>query len=117
MWKIWYDNGVVYSGNPEDAPGVGVLVIVQEDDRHGWECLEGKEYFYWEDKGKGAKWWAADREGFFDYMFNRPGKKVALLGRFVEDDDFDRIHQEAMTDPDFPKKTGYDAKERKPAGA
>lgn len=117
-YKVYYDSGITLSSDdyaPEELPGVGVQVIIQEDDRHGYEFLEGKSFFLWDDRGKGEKWWKADREGFFDYMFNHRGKKVALLGRFIEDDNFDAIARKAKNDPDLPTKTGYDAQERKPA--
>ena len=120
MWTIYYNDGSTFSsksGTPQIAPGIGVQVIVQEDDRHGWEICEGDTFYVFEDRGKGAKWWKSDWAGLFDYLFNRPGYKVALLGMFIEDDDFDRIHAIAMKDPDYKKKTGYDAKERKPSGA
>jgi hypothetical protein len=116
LWKVYYDDGSVLSNKdykPEELPGVGVQVIVQADDRHGWEFVEGKSFFVWDDRGKGYKWWGADREGFFDYLFNKPGKKVALLGRFIEDDAFDEIQRTAMKDKDFEPKTGFKARERK----
>ena len=117
MWKAYYADGTVISSKesaPENLPGFGLQVIVQEDDRHGWEIVAGKTYFCFEDRGLGPKWWPADRGAVDEYLFTRPGKKIVKMGRFIEDDYFDEIHRQAMLDPDFPKKTGYKAREKKP---
>lgn len=80
--------------------------------------LVGAEFYVWEDRGKGPRWWAAEHlYDLGEYLFNSTGYKIALKGRFIEDDLFDAIHAEAMSDPDFRKKTGYRKNERKPLGS
>jgi hypothetical protein len=117
LWKIFYDDGSTFAdcdGLPEDAPGRCVLAVVQEDKRHGWQILAQKTYFVWDDRGHGFKWWETDRDGLSDYLFNYTGKKIALMGRFVEDEEFERIHRAAMNDDYFPKKPAAASWERKP---
>lgn len=119
MWKIYYSDKIVTSEEcePEFAPKMDVQCIVQEDTAHGWQMVVGAEFYVWEDRGEGARWWEAKYDyDLFEYLFLSPGKKVALKGRFIEDSVFDALHAEAMRDPDFRKKTGYRKNERKPLG-
>jgi len=115
-WKIYYGDGSTYfseEGPPEKAPKINVQVIIFEDKAHGWANISGQDYYVWEDRGQGYMWWGCDRTGLDYYLFHSPGKKVALMGRFIEDDHFDEILKRAMTDPDFSRKTGFRANERK----
>jgi len=115
-WKIYYSDKKIssYDMVPEGLPGTDVQCIVQIDEMHGWSMVSGHDYYVFDDRGEGPRWWGLDWFGLFEYIFLHPGKKVALAGRFIEDTDFDRLHKEAMSDPDFKKKTGYRANERKP---
>lgn len=119
IWKIYYGDGSTYSnedGPPEKAPKVNAQVIILEDKSHGWSNVSGEDYYVWEDRGKGFMWWGCDRTGLDYFLFHSPGKKIALMGRFIEDDHFDEIMKRAHQDDYFPGKSGYRANERMPKG-
>ncbi|MHC4752905.1 MAG: hypothetical protein ACYTFW_23920 [Planctomycetota bacterium] len=59
------------------------------------------------DQGGGAKF------GMYDYLIE-PGFKRVLFGRTVTSDQFNEIFKRASNDPDFPEKTAFANKERKP---
>jgi hypothetical protein len=116
-WKIYYTMETMSSGffTPDEVYPADVQCIVQKDDAHGWQMLSGSEFYIWDNRGDGYRWWGAEHLfDLYEYLFVKQGPKIALKGRFLEDADFDRIHAEAMADPDFKKKTGYRANERKP---
>ena len=98
-WKVLYDSGV-YAGSLEDAPGDGVVVIVQEDDDVGREILHRKDFYYWER----GRWWGCDLYGLFDYL-RRPGWKKVLAGRNVEHRTYHALMDQARLDMDFSPKT------------
>jgi hypothetical protein len=112
-WKIYYDDDTTYSGPPELAPALGVQVIVVIDKENGWHTVCDKDYYAWDDRGDGERWWAVDFPGLIDY-FIQPGYKIVLLGREIPTNRYQEIFNRAMRDRDFPPKTGYRANERKP---
>lgn len=112
-WRIYYGDGSVYDngmGSAYDAPAVNVQAVVISDRDHGWYCCRSDD-FYWylpeEDR-----WYSGERFGLFDYL-TQPGMKKALFGRSIPDWEYQRILDIAMNDPDLPKKTGWQAKERR----
>jgi hypothetical protein len=99
-WEIFYTN---YSIKSEDVPDItklahreDVQVIIQDGDNGAnWETLSGTEYFYWDDKGSGYKWWRCnDLFGLYHYL-RQPGEKCVLFGTWIEKKDFYRIFNEA----------------------
>lgn len=116
-WKIYYSDGSTFSS--EDATPfslerrVGVQVIIQEHLDKGWIALSGYDYFMWDDKGAGAKWWKGDEAGFFQYI-TQPGSKCILLGEWVDDVVYNKILERAQKDRMFCNKTGYKNYERQP---
>lgn len=98
-WKVLYDTGSC-TGSVEDAPGDGVIVIVQEDDDVGREILHRKDFYYWER----GRWFGCDLYGLYDYL-RRPGWKKVLAGRNVEPRVYHAMMEQARVDPDFPPKT------------
>ena len=115
-WKIWYIDGSTFSsqeGTPQKAPGLGVIVIVVESDDHGWRSVIN-DYYIWDCRGGYTGWWGVDRAALEEYLFYYTGYKVALMGRMTSNTEFDQIFERAMNDPDFPKKTTFANKERKP---
>lgn len=116
-WKIYYIKYEMSSqdNTPDEVYTSNVQCIVQEDEAHGWQMLAGAEFYIWDDRGDGFRWWEAQTLfDLYEYLFAQPGPKIALKGRWIEDEDFDRRHAEAMADPNFKQKTGYRANERKP---
>lgn len=103
-WRIYYSDGTTFDstqGEPKDAPGYGVQVIVQRDNdpRIGSYLAHRGDYYYW----KEGRWFAADREGFWLYMFVRKYayEKVALLGESVGNELYNEILRTAKEDKDF----------------
>ena len=111
MWKIYYDGGGTYSdedGAPEDAPGVGVLVISETDADAGRRLIHGKDYFVWQD----GDWLECDRVGLFDYLYCQRGWRKVLAGRIVTNAAFQQAYQRAYHDDGLPAKTAGASFER-----
>lgn len=94
-WVIYYDDGSRFSsecGAPEDAPRLGVQVIVQHDpqEREPYMVIHAGNYYVW----RGTRWHAADQFGFHDYYFFQNGL-VALAGRTMGDAEFRKILEHA----------------------
>lgn len=114
-WKIYYGDGQTYSsldGAIEDTPTTDVQVIILIDRDHGWTTQTGTDYYVWDNRGNGPRWWGVDYPGYIDYLIE-PGWKKVLLGRTIPSDIFNSIYKRASEDPDFPKKTSFSNKERK----
>ena len=48
-WRIYYDDGMTFDssdGEPCDAPGHGVIAIVEKDSTHGRVVLNGWNWYY-----------------------------------------------------------------------
>jgi hypothetical protein len=101
-WKIFYDNGSTYHGDPFLAPGLGVIAIVNRDSDHGRYIRVGHDYYWYED----SKWGGGDIFGLFDYLV-RPGARKIIFGRTTDNQTFARVYQQALDDPDFLPKTAY----------
>lgn len=107
-FRIYYDGGATYDGEPQDAPALGVLVIVEADTDHGRRLVSAKDYYVW-DRGR---WWSVDYIGMIDYLI-QPGMKKVLFGRTVESESWYAAMRRANTDPDFPERTAWGNKEEK----
>ncbi len=113
-WKIIYLDGSTFShvdGEPQDAPGGGVLAVVQEDSTVGLLIHEG-ENFYVFDKQYGG-WQGMDVFGFVQYIV-RPGLKIIKLGESMTTDRYMKIITDARRDPNLPKKSARYPWEVKP---
>lgn len=81
-WRIYYGDGTTYDnfdGPPEESPAGGVQAIV---------CLPGY-------------WYCGDEVGYFQHMLE-PGWKIIRFGSLISNEDYARIKQQALADPDFP---------------
>lgn len=101
-YRIYYDGGATYDGDPFDAPAFGVLVIVEAHAKHGRRLHSHKDYFVW----LGDCWLCVDFIGLLDYLA-QPGPRKVCFGRMVDDDYFDQVFSQANNDPDFPKRTAW----------
>ena len=76
MWKIFYDDGSSFSnedGEPEDAPGVGAVVIadsVANYTAHRWD------WYYW--RPSKGEWWGADIHGLLYQLCKNPRDTLAV---------------------------------------
>ena len=97
-YRIFYADGSTYSsadGPVEDAPGLGVVVVLIQPDEGESFVIVGHDFYCWHaDQGR---WWGADQAGLWDYL-QRPGWRKVILGRTVSNGDYGRIHAQAMRD-------------------
>lgn len=110
-FKIYYDDGSTFEGDPAIAPTRGVQVIVMRDRDHVWKTVAGSHYYVWANRGDGYEWFGVDQAGFYDYLFN-PGWKMILLGRTISNDRFAEIFRNATEERGI--KTGFNVGERQP---
>lgn len=102
QFRVYYHDREPYSGAPELAPVFGVLVIVERDPEHGRRIIQNGDYYGW----TGDRWMPFDFPGLLDYL-QAPGWKRVLIGRLVPNEDFQRVYNQANTDPDFPIRTAW----------
>ena len=104
IYRIRYADGSMYDsdqGEPWEAPGLGVLVIVQNAHKLGErDFLQHREnYYVWEYE----RWKACDLFYVWQYLFvdkvNFP--KVVLAGQTVLNEVYDPAVRAAKDDPDF----------------
>ena len=108
---IFYSDKI-YEGPPEFAPTRDVQAIVQPCPHVGWAMQHTADYYVWRDDLD--TWRGTDIFGLWDYLASDGLKKV-LFGRTISTAQFDDIYQRAKQTRDE-KKTGFDCRERKPAG-
>ena len=107
-FRIYYDDLEPYSGPVFEAPGLGVLCIVELDRDHGRRLVTQGDYYVWRD----GRWYGVDYPGLVDYLLQAGPRKV-LLGRLVERERFYRAVRQAEEDPDFPVRTAWAAGEER----
>lgn len=114
-WAIYYSDGSSMGSNDATPFSIehreDVQVIIQEDQEHKWISLSGSDFYYWDDKGYGPRWWRADRQGR-DHYLRQPGSKCILFGTWIETVDFRKIFNQARED--FGNKEIFDPYEKKP---
>lgn len=110
-FRIYYGDNTTYSGPPELAPARDVQVIIQPDDDHGWASQTGADYYVWDERGDGPRWWGVDKFGLYDYLIS-PGFKKVLFGRTVTSERYQHIFFRAKRDAG--SKTAFRRRERKP---
>lgn len=106
-WRIYYDNGYMFDnemGEPEDAPGYGVVCIVQPDETVGRLIMHRWNFYYWVPSD--AQWWGSDIYGVLDRLCHRLEIKSICQGRTVSNVRYKNILMLADNDKDFPHKSG-----------
>jgi hypothetical protein len=92
-WRIYYDDGTTFEGDPFLTPARGVMCIL---DSHGqWHIDENKDYYVWKFREDG--WSGVDLFGLVDYLLEAGARKV-VFGRLVENSIFNKIKQQALKD-------------------
>ncbi len=89
-FRIYYDDGSIYEGDPFKAPGLGILCILDSHDQ--LHIDENADYYIWMWREDG--WTAVNYFGLFDYL-QAPGPKKVLFGRLVNNKHFEEIHLRA----------------------
>ncbi len=104
-WKVFYINGETFSnqnGNPEDAPGGGVLAVVQEDDSVGVLVHQMNDFYVFDEQYGG--WYGLDYIGFTQYVI-RPGFKIVKVGEAMDTERYKRMIADIRKDPNLPNKS------------
>ena len=116
-WKIYYSDGFTISSEnatPFSIPSIyreGVQVIIQGDNEHKWLTLSGEDYYVWDDRGRGAKWWRCNRQGL-DHYLRQPGSKCVLFGTWIETEDYREVFNRARKE--WGNKEIFSPEERRP---
>lgn len=95
-WCVIYADGSEYSHEefePKDIPGLGVLVIVVENNNERPYLQHSFDYYVW----KGDRWQNCDQFYLWQYWFVEKFdfEKVALAGQTVPNEDFLAAHGRA----------------------
>lgn len=97
-WCVFYADGTVCGSKdltPQHAPGLGVIVIVQEheDPQERPYLQHMTDYYVW----LGNRWLGCDLFRLWQYIFveKHAFPKAALAGQTVSNEDFMEIHKRA----------------------
>lgn len=120
-WRIYYDDGLTFdniAGKPWEAPGRGVICIVQPDpspmmQNVNTQVLRGHP-FYWYHRDWGY-WLHSDRDGLLDQLTNDRADVICAvkMGRWTDFKKYYKIIDRANNDSDFYKKSGEHKAERR----
>lgn len=114
-WQVWYSDGT-YISSEDVTPycierRTDVQVIVQGDKEKGWVTKSGHDFYVWDDRGGGAKWFNATYSGREQYLM-KPGYKCILFGYEIDKKAFYEIFNAARKE--FGEKLSYERNERHP---
>lgn len=112
-WRVYYSDDETISSD-EASPfeierRVDVQVIVQGDPDAGWVTKSGHDFYVWDDRGGGAKWFGATYSGREQYLM-KPGEKCVLFGYEIDKKKFSEIFYKAREE--FGEKINYERRER-----
>ena len=119
-WKIYYSDhsekhdtsvGSEYVTPFSITRRADVQVIMLESPDHNWITLSGYDYYIWDNKGDGAKWWGIDIFGLHHYLL-QPGYKCVIFGTRIDKNRFREIFDLARKE--FGNKPIFAKGERKP---
>lgn len=116
MWEIFYSDGTSITSEEIDAFHIerkeDVQVIIQSSSDHNWLTLSGTNFYVWEDRGKGWKWWRVNDHFGVDHYLRQPGPRAVLFGTWVEREDFNNIFNDAREK--WGNKESFDSGEAHP---
>lgn len=105
-WRVYYDDGSTFDntqGSPADSPGWGVVAAVTQHHYEGRVFQTRKDVYAYDPS---CGWVGIDWIGLLDRLANRIPTEAVSFGRMLPNTQYDEIHRIAVTDPDFPPKTG-----------
>lgn len=115
MFRVYYSDGSVIGSEdftPFEIPRRGdVQVITQESLDHNWVTRSGKDYYVWDDRGGGFRWFGVDIFGLHHYLL-QPGRKCVLFGTEIDSKRFNEIFNRARDE--FGDKESFERRERMP---
>ena len=112
-WVIEYRDGTTFSnidGEPQDAPGAGVVGVGQEDGTVGFLVHQGENFYVFGEQFGG--WAGMDVYGLAQYL-SEPGFKVVKLGTAVPTAEYLSVIERLRKDPRLPNKSARYPWERK----
>jgi hypothetical protein len=83
--------------------------VVQDHYSVGAEIVTEGDFFVWDDRGTGQRWWAVDHTGLVLY-FMKPQQQRILVGEMLPEPIFSAIVKEARASYD---KNGWLPRERR----
>lgn len=104
-WRIFYIDGGTFChlhGDPQDAPGGGVMAVAQEDDVVGVAIHQQSDFYCFDEQFGG--WYGLDVFGLTQYLM-RPGFKVVKLGESTTTQAYKDLLQSIKKDPNLPAKS------------
>lgn len=114
-WAVYYSDNKVITSNeftPFEIPcRIDVQVIVQESPDHRWITKSGFDFYCWDDRGGGWKWFGADYSGLMQYL-QHTGEKCILRGYEIDKVRFREIFDKARSD--WGNKQVFEPNERHP---
>jgi hypothetical protein len=99
-WEIFYTDGATVDSNLTSPFDIhhreDVQVIIQSSPDHNWVTLAGCDYYVWDDRGRGPKWWRVNDRSGLDHYLRQPGPKAVLFGTWIEPEDFNAVFEAAL---------------------
>lgn len=114
-WKIYYSDDEVVTS--EQATPFSLLrradvqIIVQDSKDHNWVTRSGHDFYVWDERGGGAKWFNATYSGLMQYLM-KPGSKCVLFGYEIDKEKFREIFDRAREEMGV--KESFETDERHP---
>jgi hypothetical protein len=110
-FKVYYENGETFIGRPEDAPYLGVALIVELDENHNKRIVSGGDYYIWNPE---RMCWISGDVRSMEYYKEVRGWKTHICGVMMHQEDYNNMWRKADKDEDFPERTAYYPWEEKP---
>lgn len=111
QWKIYYGDGTTFDsddGLPVDAPATNIQLIAQYHPELGRHFIGGQLrsdfYLFVNDE-----WIDVDLIGLLDHLM---AQGIVKSGRMLPTSEWKQIQRRALNDPDMPKKSAWDKRER-----
>jgi hypothetical protein len=104
-WKVYYVDGTTFSnqdGEPQDAPGLGVLAVAQEDASVGVLVHHSNDFYCFGEQIGG--WYGMDYFGLAQYIEDG-GCLVIKLGKVMGTHEYRALIKKIKKDPDLPDKS------------
>lgn len=104
-WRVCYRDGTAFThldGEPQDAPGGGVVAVAQEDLNVGLQVHRRSDFYVCGEEYGG--WIGVDIYGLVQYLI-RPGLKIIKLGEMMAPAEWKILEQKILADPNLPAKS------------
>lgn len=99
LWRVYYDDGSVFDntmGSWEDAPCDGVQCVAVRDEVYGRRVHHFVDYYIWPP-------WLPHAHSTHDVGPTLRKLRWIKFGRYVPQEQYEKVLSQACEDPDFPK--------------